>query len=159
MNSGRIAITMLLGAALLTGALVYYLEMFGYYDEVDETIGAETLVVTKTDGTTAPLTAGDFHGIDKDSSPLGWRACFTLDAPPADAQPYDNPTPLVGPNWFRCYSARGITGDLESGAVHAVLSQKNIHHGVDRVIAIYPDGRAFGWHQLNGEAEEQRVIQ
>ncbi|MDO5614373.1 MAG: DUF6446 family protein [Paracoccus sp. (in: a-proteobacteria)] len=159
MNAGKIAVIMLLGAAVLTGALVYYMQMFGYYDEVDQTLGTESLVVTTTDGNLQPLSVSDFHGIDKDSSPLGWRACFTLDAAPANAQPYPNPTPLVGPNWFRCYSARGITGDLESGAVRAVLSQHNIRTGIDRVIAIYPDGRAFGWHQLNDEAEEQRLIE
>ena len=158
MNAGRIAISMMLLAAVLTGIMVWYMTVYGYYDDVDEITGTQSLMITTADGT-EPLPVSDFRGIDKTSSPLGWRACFTLDAPPADALPYEGATPLIGPNWFRCYSARGIIGDLESGAAHAVLSQKNIRHGVDRVIAIYPDGRAFGWHQLNGEAEEQRLIE
>ncbi|MDO5657451.1 MAG: DUF6446 family protein [Paracoccus sp. (in: a-proteobacteria)] len=158
MNWGKIAIVMLLGTAALAGVSMYYLQVYGYYDEIDEISGAQSLVLTAPDGQQIPLEARDFRGIDKTSSPLGWRACFTVDQPP-EAQIYENPTPLVGPNWFRCYSARGIAGDLDSGAVQAVLSQRNIRTGVDRVIAIYPDGRAFGWHQLNDEAEETRTIE
>lgn len=157
--NGKIFGSMLILTAALAGLAMWYLQVYGLYDEVDEITGAQSLVITTTNGDIRPLPVSDFHGIEKDGVPIGWRGCFTLDGAVDDAQPYPNPTPLIGPNWFRCYSARAITGDLETGAVRAVLSQHNIRPGIDRVIAIYPDGRAFGWHQLNDEAEEKRVIE
>ncbi len=37
----------------------------------------------------------------------------------------------------------------------AFLGEKDIRDGgVDRVIAVYPDGRAFAWHQLNEKYDE-----
>jgi hypothetical protein len=37
----------------------------------------------------------------------------------------------------------------KAGEALAFLSEPNIHPGVDRVVAVFPDGRAFAWHQLN----------
>jgi hypothetical protein len=34
-----------------------------------------------------------------------------------------------------------------------VLGERNARAGVDRVFAVFPDGRAYGWHQLNGTLE------
>ena len=67
---------------------------------------------------------------------------------------YDKATPLNGPGWFECFNAASIGKDLETGAAVAFLSEHDIHPGVDRVVAIYPDGRAFAWQQLNDEAEK-----
>ena len=60
-----------------------------------------------------------------------------------------NPTRLA---YERCIA------DLESGAAVAYLGQPNVHPGVDRVIAVYPDGRAFAWHQMNDELDERGVM-
>ncbi|MDO5606734.1 MAG: DUF6446 family protein [Paracoccus sp. (in: a-proteobacteria)] len=160
MSSGKIAASMLVLTTILAGLAVWYLQVYGFYDEVDEITGAGALRITDTHGVEQPLAVGDFRAIDADSSPLRYRACFTV-APAAltDAAAYQTPTPLNGPNWFKCYSARGLTGDLESGAARAYLSQRDIAQGIDRVIAVYPDGRAFGWHQLNETAEESRGIE
>ena len=51
-----------------------------------------------------------------------------------------------------------IGHDLETGAALAYLSQPEIHPDVDRVIAVYPDGRAYGWHQLNDKTPERGVM-
>ena len=48
--------------------------------------------------------------------------------------------------------------DLESGAARAYLAQPEIRPDVDRVIAVYPDGRAYGWHQLNDKTPERGVM-
>ncbi len=158
--NGRIVASGLILSAALAGLVMYYLQVYGFYEEVQELTGDHQIVLTDAAGQSAPLAITDFKGIDADSSPLRFRACFTL-SPQAVAQApaYAAPTPLNGPKWFQCYNARAIGADLESGAARAVLSQANIHPGVDRVIAVYPDGRAFAWHQLNASAEEKKGIE
>ena len=61
--------------------------------------------------------------------------------------------PLTAPGWFDCFDAVAIGEALEKGEAIAFLSQANIHPGVDRVVAVFPDGRAFAWHQLNAASE------
>ena len=55
--------------------------------------------------------------------------------------------------WATCYDADPFGSDLEAGAATALLGRRDITRGVDRVVAIYPDGRAFAWHQVNGTLE------
>ena len=62
---------------------------------------------------------------------------------------HDAAVPLTGPKWFDCYDAETIGADLEAGTAIAFLSEFNITYGIDRVIAVYDDGRAYIWHQLN----------
>ncbi|WBU65395.1 DUF6446 family protein [Paracoccus aerodenitrificans] len=161
MTTGKILASMIVLSAILAGAAVYYLQVYGFYDPVDEIAGAQEIQIVTTDGRAEAIAVSDFRGIDADSSPLRYRSCFVLDdgASVENAAAYDGPTPLVGPNWFNCYSAKALTADLESGAARAYLVQPDIETGVDRVMAVYPDGRAFAWHQLNDSAEESRTIE
>ncbi|HRO16081.1 MAG TPA: DUF6446 family protein [Paracoccus sp. (in: a-proteobacteria)] len=159
MTSGRIMASMLVLVAVLTGVAVWYLQVYGFYDPVDEITGAQEIVVTDAQGTTHPVAIEGFRAIDAASSPIRYRACFTLDpAQVADAAPYEGATPLNGPNWFQCYSARALTADLESGAARAVLGQAEVRPDVDRVIVVYPDGRAFAWHQFNDKTPAPGVM-
>ncbi|MFV0293122.1 MAG: DUF6446 family protein [Paracoccus sp. (in: a-proteobacteria)] len=161
MTAGKILASMLVLSALMTGIVVYYLQVHGFYEPVEEFAGAREIQVINDDMQPMALAVSDFRGIDSDSSPLRYRSCFLLDDPAqlANARPYGNATPLVGPGWFSCFSAKGLTGDLEAGSAKAYLVEENIHHAVDRVMAVYPDGRAFAWHQLNESAEEKKVIE
>ena len=43
---------------------------------------------------------------------------------------------------------------MEAGTALTFLSQKNIHYGVDRVVAITSDGRGYAWHELNDCGEK-----
>ncbi|MCP5036935.1 MAG: hypothetical protein GY945_04960 [Rhodobacteraceae bacterium] len=61
----------------------------------------------------------------------------------------DNAVPPVAPRWFDCFDAVTIGHAQEQGDVIAFLGQKEIHQGVDRVIAVFPNDRVFSWHQLN----------
>nr|WP_154336831.1 DUF6446 family protein [Paracoccus sp. S-4012] len=154
---------MLLLVALLTGVAVWYLQVYAFYDPVDEPwnelTGAQEIVLTDASGAEHPVAITDFRAIDASSSPIRYRACFEIDpALAATAQPYEGATPLNGPNWFHCYSARALTADLESGAATAYLGQAEVRPDVDRVIAVYPDGRAFAWHQLNDKTPERGVM-
>jgi hypothetical protein len=99
-----------------------------------------------------PILAEDVTGIDSDSSPIRFRACFTTPLSLAMLSEtyvaYTDAEPLVAPGWFDCFDAMAIGTALERGEALAFLSEPDIHPGVDRVVAVFPDGRAFAWHQL-----------
>ncbi len=148
--NGKILAGGLVAVAVLMGAGLFYTQLYAYYTKVSLGPDLQMTLVPASGTTPAPVTATAFTGIDATSSPLRFRACFTL-APEATAtaQPYVKPTPLIAPFWFSCYNAKTLTLDLAAGKAHAYLAQHNIFPGVDRVIAVYPDGRAFAWQQLD----------
>ncbi|MFD1880352.1 DUF6446 family protein [Paracoccus pacificus] len=155
--NGKWPVLAILVSAVAVGAGVWYTQEYGYYARLDPSAAQPTVVV---DGKPVPLGATDLEAIDANSSPIRWRACFRLAEPlPAGAEPFPNAEPLVGPRWFSCFDAGQIDRDLASGAATAYLGQSDIRPGADRVIAVYPDGRAYGWHQLNEAAEEKRTIE
>jgi hypothetical protein len=61
--------------------------------------------------------------------------------------------PLVAPGWFDCFDAAAIGADLAAGRAAAVLGEANVTYGIDRVLALYPDGRGYAWHQINACGE------
>ncbi|TYB91192.1 DUF6446 family protein [Oceaniovalibus sp. ACAM 378] len=138
--------------ALVAGAAMYWLQVYGFYDTVDYQPDSVVLTVLATE-TPEPILAENFQGIDADSSPLRFRACFTT--PMSQAMltetyvTYPVADPLVAPSWFKCFDAAAIGAALETGEAIAFLGQANIEYGVDRVVAVFDDGRAFVWHQLN----------
>ena len=67
---------------------------------------------------------------------------------------YDQPTPLTAPGWFDCFDAQAIGAALEENQAIAFLGTANITYGFDRVVAIFPDGRGYAWHQINICGEE-----
>ncbi|KMW56759.1 Pyruvate carboxylase [Candidatus Rhodobacter oscarellae] len=109
-----------------------------------------TLVATDTPDL---ILAENVQAIDGSSSPLRFRACFET--------PHDHamltvtyvvhtaPEPLIAPGWFDCFDAKAIGAALEADQAIAYLGEAEIADGVDRVIAIFDDGRGFAWHQLN----------
>ncbi|KAF0677398.1 DUF6446 family protein [Profundibacterium mesophilum] len=148
--SGKLFAAILAALAIITGVSVYYLQVYGYYDEV--TPDPAGLV---PDGGANPQ-LGALRAIDADSSPLRFRACFTIADPDAmivGAEPYAGAVPLTAPGWFDCFDAADITEALAEGEAQAWLVAKNIEFGVDRIMALYPDGRAYVWHQLNNCGE------
>jgi len=157
--NGKAVGLILVFSALLTGAAVWYLQVYGYYDPVPATAPAADIRLTSVvSGQPEKIAIAGFQGIDADSSPLRFRACFTTPVGIAMAtesfEVYEAATPLNGPGWFDCFNAARIGGDLEAGRAVAFLSQADITPGIDRVVALYPDGRAFAWHQLNETAEK-----
>ncbi|OCX61052.1 histidine kinase [Thioclava sp. SK-1] len=146
-------------SALVFGGVVYYTQMYGYYQPVPASAdSAEIRLTSMMDGTPEVIETSNFEGIDADSSPLRFRGCFTTPLSLATATEtytvYEGATPLNGPGWFECYNAAQLGEDLQTGAAVAFLSEHQISPGVDRVVAIYPDGRAFAWHQLNDTSEK-----
>lgn len=156
--NGKIAAMALVLATIGAGGGMWYAQEYGFYDRIPADSPQASVLLQTADGP-VPLTVIGFDGIDANSSPLRWRACFRIEGGlPDNAQPFDGPTPLIGPGWFDCYDAEQIGHDLESGAARAVLSQSEIRPDVDRVLAVYPDGRIFGWHQFNDKTPERGVM-
>ncbi len=94
----------------------------------------------------------DLEGIDGTSSPLRFRACFTTSIDQATLtegfKVYDKAEPLNAPFWFSCFDAAKIGAALETGEAIAFLSKSDIAPEIDRVVAVFPDGRAYAWHQV-----------
>ncbi len=144
--------------ALLAGGAIYYLQEYAYYQPVAFTPGDEIELTALVSGQPEPIPVADLQGIDATSSPLRFRACFTtpVDQPTLTEgfKVYDNAVPLNAPSWFDCFDAAKIGAALESGEAIAFLGQAEIAPQIDRVVAVFPDGRAFAWHQINPDAKE-----
>lgn len=155
--NGKIVGSFVVIVSLAFGAFVYWSQEYRYYSEISAEAADMTLVSIAT-GEVEPLIVDGFEGIDGSSSPIRFRACFALPQQIATLTetyvPYDGATPLIAPSWFECFDAEAIGGALETGEALAFLSAKNIHDGVDRVVAVFPDGRAYAWHQLNEKYQD-----
>ena len=153
MTSGRWLVLTILGVTAVFAAAQWWFQTRAYYAPIES---AELFVTTLT-GEVLPLVPGAFEGIDAETSPLRFRVCFTVDGDGLQAAargaPYEDPTPLTAPGWFDCFDAEAIGAALDAGEAQAVLAERNARAGVDRVFAVFPDGRVYGWHQLNGTLE------
>lgn len=149
---GKILGGFILFSALVAGAALYYLQVYAFYDEVDAPAeGIMLIPLASTEGEVIPMEG--FQAIDADSSPIRYRACFTTPYSLAllteTFQMVENAQPRNAPTWFDCFDARAIGEALEAGTALTFLSQKNVHFGVDRIVAITDDGRGYVWHELN----------
>jgi hypothetical protein len=126
--------------AVVFGVTLWWFQTQAYYERV------EGLATVDFQGRALPVS--DYRGIDAASSPLKLRACFRHDWT-LNVAPVAKPTPLVAPAWFHCFNAVEIGADLESGLAKAYYAGQDTPEGFDRIIALYPDGRAFMWRQLN----------
>lgn len=144
--------------ALVAGVAVYYLQEYAYYREAAFTPGTEILLTPIESDLPEPILAEGVTGIDADSSPLRFRACFRTPLTQAmlteTYRSYEGATPLNAPSWFECFNADEIGAALESGEALAFLSQSDIAPDVDRVVAVFSDGRAYAWHQFRPGALE-----
>ena len=147
MTAGRLVVLALLAAAALAGGGAWYLQLYAYYERLPEQ--ARFALTAPGAATPQDFAIRDFRGIDSDSSPIRYRACFTLAGPVGELAVYPDPTPLIAPGWFDCFDASAIGAALAEGRAQAVLSQANIRYGIDRVVALFPDGRGYAWNQIN----------
>lgn len=155
--SGKVIALILLGLTLIAGSAMYYLQVYAFYDEVraERDGGTVTIRITTVDGRLIDLPVEQFVGIDADSSPIRFRACFTAPLPKdVEFADYDDAVPRNAPGWFDCFDAEAIGADLASGEAQAFLGEANVTYGIDRVLAIYPDGQVYAWHQINACGEE-----
>lgn len=139
--NGRTLMIGLLALAAIFGAGLWYAQVYAYYERVD---GLATLRIGGTD-----VKVSGYRGIDADTSPLKLRGCFRLDPAAVEAPTAPAPTPLIAPGWFDCFDAEAIGAALERGEARAVIAQANDAPGFDRIVAIFPDGRAYQWRQAS----------
>jgi len=148
----RIAILGTVVIALIAGAALYYLQVYAYYDDVSVNV-EEVQLTSVVSGEPESILFENIKAIDSNSSPLRYRSCFQTDLSLAmlteTFEIFEGAEPRIAPAWFDCFDAKQIGADLESGVAVAFLGNRDIQYGIDRVIAVYPDGRAFAWHQIN----------
>lgn len=158
MNAGRVVVVAIVLTALLGGAFLWYSAERAYYEPVAFTPGAEIRLVPLVGGQPEPIVVAGVQGIDAKTSPIKFRACFTTPLTLATLtetyRDYPGAEPLVAPSGFDCFDADAIGRALETGEALAFLSEPNIHPGVDRVVAVFADGRAYAWQQLNAQFKD-----
>ena len=156
--NGKIIGVVLLLSSLAAGAALYYLQIYGFYTEVTATDDTDVQLVSVVSDAPEPIPHSEFQAIDADSSPIRYRACFRTDLSLALlSETYvglDPLTPRNAPPWFDCFDAEAIGAEIDAGTALTFLSQKNVHFGVDRVVAITEDGRGYIWHELNDCGEK-----
>ncbi len=146
--TGRGIVLTLLAIALLFGAALVYMQFYAFYEETE----ADSVEIA---GARYPVTG--WQGIDASSSPLKLRACFRFAGDPAEVTgpAPEDPTPLVPPPWFDCFDAEAIAKALAAGEARAILAATGEAQGVERVVAVFPDGRGYMWRQLTPEFANQ----
>ena len=151
--SGKLLGIIIIMTALVAGVALYVFQVYAFYEPVKATGNADVQMTLLASDQPEPILYDNFEAIDADSSPIRYRACFTTSM----SQPlltetykaYDKAVPNVAPGWFDCFNADEIGAALASGRALAFLGTENIHYGIDRVVAVMPDGRGFAWHQIN----------
>ena len=158
MNAARIILGAIVIVAAIAGGFLWYTAERAFYEPVAFQPGAEIRLVPLTGDQPEAIVVEGIEGIDAESSPIKFRACFrtplSLAMLTETYRDYPGAEPLVAPSGFDCFDAAAIGRALETGEALAFLSEPNIHPGVDRVVAVFPDGRAFAWHQLNAEYKD-----
>ncbi|MDE2790366.1 MAG: DUF6446 family protein [Paracoccaceae bacterium] len=176
--NGKILVVVLVVSSALAGMALIYTQNYAYYrsvrvdepnrghgtesdSEVAETLSPSLTVIRLTrldNGLPEPVPVTGFSGIDASTSPLKFRGCFEVDQSiEALKRRYvlvEGATPLRPPSWFDCFDAKRLTESLADGGALAFLGERDIAPGVDRLVAVYPDGRAFSWHQFSGEGRQ-----
>lgn len=151
--NGKIVGSVIVLAGLAAGAALYYLQVYGFYTSIPDRAGPDVQLVSLVSDEPEPILYEEFRAIDADSSPIRYRACFRTDMSFALlSETYvgmDEQTPRNAPGWFDCFDAEAIARELDAGTALTFLGQKNIHYGVDRIVAITEDGRGYIWHELN----------
>ena len=74
--SGKLYTGAIVISALLVGFGVYYTQVYAFYREVPATAPAAEVRLTTVEGAVEPILTEGFEGIDSDSSPIRFRACF-----------------------------------------------------------------------------------
>jgi hypothetical protein len=153
--NGKIVGGFIVLTSLVAGIAMYYLQVYAFYEKIDaktDTRAVMTLVSINS-GQPETIPATGLQAIDAQSSPIRFRSCFSTPLSLAMLSetyvPYEKATPLNAPGWFDCFDAGEITEALASGAALAFLAQPDVSPGIDRVIAVMADGRAFAWQQVN----------
>ncbi len=123
---------------------LYYFQVFAFYTMANGLTSIEVFGRL--------VTVQNYRGIDSVTSGLKLRGCFSVDIDEfSQFQELEKATPLAAPFWFSCFDHKNIQEAIDSGNAKAFLVSENEKDGIDRVVAIYPNGSAFQWRQLNSK--------
>ncbi|SPF78450.1 DUF6446 family protein [Pseudoprimorskyibacter insulae] len=151
--NGKLVGSIVIGAALTFGAVVYYTQVYYYYDTVPANGSTDVVLTSLATGQPEAIPYADFQAIDAGSSPIRYRACFTttmsLAALSETYEAYEGAVPRNAPGWFECFDAEAVGAALESGEALPFTVLRNIEFGIDRVAAITADGRGYVWEEVN----------
>ena len=142
--SGKILVISLIIFTCVFSGLLYYFQVFAFYKRSDglNFIGAFNQNVP----------VENYRGIDSATSGLKLRGCFDVDPERFAGFPtLVKATPLSAPFWFYCFDHVKIQKAIDSGQAKAFLVSENEKDGIDRVVAVFPNGMAFQWRQLNSK--------
>ena len=140
--SGKVFSVSLIVFCLIFGITLFYFQLFAYYVKVDN------LSYIKVNDELIPVQ--NYQGIDSASSALKLRGCFTVDPNVFEKEPIAAmPTPLAAPFWFRCFDHEFLHDQIEKGNSKVYLAKENEYDGIDRLVAVFKNGTAFQWRQLN----------
>lgn len=150
---GKFLAIVIVVSAIVAGAALYYLQVYAFYEELEATGPADVRLTVLATGEAEPVAHNSFRGIDADSSPIRYRACFETDLTLTELEdaytPYDDAVPLEAPGWFGCFDADAVGAALEDGTAKAFLSVRDIQYGIDRIVAVTETGQGYAWHQIN----------
>lgn len=142
--NGKYFVTALLVFTFGFSLILYYFQVFAFYSRADE---LESIKVLGRD-----VKVQNYKGIDSVTSGLKLRGCFQVDPKEFLNLPtIAKATPLSAPFWFGCFDHVKIQLEIDKGYAKAFLVAENEKDGIDRVIAVYADGHAFQWRQLNAK--------
>lgn len=150
--TGRLLILLMLVSALAVGGGIWYAQVYAFYSEPSLEEAGGVVLTDAATGEVREIPVEFFQAIDSDSSPIRFRACFDLGERVDDldwAAPYEGAQPLVAPGWFDCFDAGSLDAALTDGGATPYLGVKDIQYGIDRIVAVAPDGKGWMWHQIN----------
>ena len=140
--SGKVFSVSLIVFCLIFGIVLFYFQLFAYYVRVDN------LSYIKVNDELIPVQ--NYQGIDSVSSALKLRGCFTVDPNLFEKEQIAAmPTPLAAPFWFRCFDHEFLHDQIKKGNSKVYLAKENEYDGIDRLVAVFKNGKAFQWRQLN----------
>jgi hypothetical protein len=152
-TSGRWLVLGIIGVTAVFAAAQWWFQTRAYYAPIE----SADLFVTTLTGEVLTLTPETFEGIDADTSPLRFRVCFTLDEAGLAAAGQGAPSRSPRPSPRRAGSTASTPPPSarrwRPARPRPSSRERNARAGVDRVFAVFPDGRVYGWHQLNGTLE------
>ena len=76
--TGKFLVITILLTSFLAGAAMYYLQVYGFYAKVDLEQSKGISLVNLSTKEPEKLEVVNFQGIDADSSPIRFQACFEI---------------------------------------------------------------------------------
>ena len=142
--NGKVFVIALMIFTVGFSIILYYFQVYAFYNRAD---GLVSIKILDKD-----VKVQNYIGIDSVTSGLKLRGCFSIDPVEFSKLPtLAKATPLSAPFWFGCFDHIKIQSEIDNGYAKAFLVSENEKDGIDRVVAVYPNGNAFQWRQLNSK--------